>query len=152
MKDTFSINDVAMITGLSTRTIRNYIALGFLSGEKVNGAWTFTDKQVEEFTQDKAVKPSIKAKKNAIVFDFLGAKPEKQDKMCTILDLTFQESISASVFFCKKISELDPSSEFHFASEPLGTGVRLILSGSPSDVLGLISQYYSRSDTDEFSD
>ena len=35
MKETYSINDVAMITGLSTRTIRNYISLGFLSGEKV---------------------------------------------------------------------------------------------------------------------
>ena len=47
MKETYSINDVAMITGLSTRTIRNYISLGFLSGEKVNGAWSFTDKQIE---------------------------------------------------------------------------------------------------------
>ena len=146
MKETYSINDVAMITGLSTRTIRNYISLGFLSGEKVNGAWSFTDKQIEEFTQDKAVKPSIKAKKNAIVFDFLGTKPSKQDKMCTILDLTCQESLSASVFFCKKISEMKPASEFHFASEPSGTGVRLILSGSPSDVMGLIDQYYAQGD------
>ena len=144
MKDTYSINDVAMITGLSTRTIRNYISLGFLSGEKVNGAWSFTDKQIEEFTQDKTVKPSIKAKKNAIVFDFLGTKPSKQDKMCTILDLTCQESLPASVFFCKKISEMKPVSEFHFASEPSGTGVRLILSGSPSDVMDLINQYYDR--------
>ncbi|MBR3402877.1 MAG: MerR family transcriptional regulator [Parasporobacterium sp.] len=144
MKETYSINDVAMITGLSTRTIRNYISLGFLSGEKVNGAWSFTDKQIEGFTQDKAVKPSIKAKKNAIVFDFLGTKPSKQDKMCTILDLTCQESLSASVFFCKKISEMKPVSELHFASEPSGTGVRLILSGSPSDVMGLIDQYYAQ--------
>ena len=68
MKDTYSINEVAMMTSLSTRTIRNYIAAGFLEGEKVDGAWTFTPEQIEAFTQNKTVKPSIKAKKNAIVF------------------------------------------------------------------------------------
>ena len=45
---------------------------------------------------------------------------------------------------CKKISEMKPVSELHFASEPSGTGVRLILSGSPSDVMGLIDQYYAQ--------
>ena len=33
MKETYSINDVAMITSLSTRTIRTYISTGFLNGE-----------------------------------------------------------------------------------------------------------------------
>ena len=142
MKDTFSINDLAMITGLSTRTIRTYITAGFLSGEKVDGAWVFTPEQVQAFTENKAVQPSIKAKKNAIVFDFLGTKPYNTDKMCIILDLAAREAMNASVFFCKKISACTPEAELRFASDPVGTGVRMILSGSPRDVMNLMNQYH----------
>ena len=144
MKDTYSINEVAMMTSLSTRTIRNYIATGFLEGEKVDGAWTFTPEQIEAFTQNKTVKPSIKAKKNAIVFDFLGNKPEKQDKMCTVLDLTTKEAVKASLFFCDKISDCTPEAELQFASYQAGNGVRLIISGSTKDVMDLLNQYYNR--------
>ena len=144
MKDTFTINDLAVMTGLSTRTIRNYMAQGFLAGEKVNGCWTFTDQQVEAFTQNKAVSASIKAKKNAIVFDFLGTKPFGQDKMCVILDLAARDAMPASVFFCERISECSPEAELHFAAEPFGGGVRIILSGSPRDVMGLLNEFYDR--------
>ena len=143
MKDTFSINDLAMMTGLSTRTIRTYITTGFLSGEKEDGAWAFTPEQVQAFMQNKAVQPSLKAKKNAIVFDFLGTKPFGKDRMCTILDLALTEAAAASVFFYRKISECTPEAELHFASDPVGAGVRLILSGSPRDVMGLLNQYYN---------
>ena len=144
MKDTFSINDVAMITSLSTRTIRNYIAAGFLTGEKVNGAWTFTPEQVEAFTQEAAVRPSIKAKKNAIVFDFLGTKPEKKDRMCTILHIASKEAARASMFFCEEISHLKPETELQFASDPAGSGARIIISGSPKDVMELLEKYYKQ--------
>ncbi len=144
MKEAFSLNDLAMITGLSTRTIRTYITTGFLSGEKIDGAWVFTHEQVLAFIENKAVQPSIKAKKNAIVFDFLGTKPYNNDKMCTILDLAAKEALTASVFFCEKISECSPEAELRFASDPVGTGVRLILSGSPKDVMNLMNQYYEK--------
>ena len=147
MKDTFSINDLALITGLSTRTIRTYITTGFLSGEKNNGAWVFTAEQVHAFMQNKAVQPAVKAKKNAIIFDFLGAKPYNQDKMCTILDLSAKDALGASAFFCIKISECSPEAELHFASDPVGTGVRLILSGSPKDVMNLLNQFYNKQET-----
>lgn len=144
MKETFSINEVAMITSLSTRTIRTYISTGFLNGEKVNGAWQFTPEQVEAFTQNRTVKPSIKAKKNAIVFDFLGTKPEKQDKMCTILHIPTKEAVATSMFFCERINDSTPETELQFASDPQGSGVRVILSGSSKDVMGLLGAYYNR--------
>ena len=145
MKDTFTINDLALMTGLSTRTIRNYMGLGFLSGEKVNGCWTFTAEQVEAFTQNKAVQAAIKAKKNAVVFDFLGTKPYGGDKMCAILDLASKDAMAASVFFCERISECSPEADLHFTSERFGTGVRLIFSGSPKDVMNLLNQYHEHS-------
>ncbi len=142
MKDAFSINDIAMITGLTTRTIRTYITAGIIAGEKVDGAWAFTPEQVQAFVENKAVRPSIRAKKNAIVFDFLDAKPLDGDKMCVILDLGTREALGASVFFCEKISSCSPEAELRFASDRVGTGARLILSGSPKDVMSLMNQYF----------
>ena len=122
MKETFSINELAMITGLSTRTLRNYLSMGVLKGEKADGAWTFTPEQVEEFTQNKAVQPS----------------------MCVVLDLTGEEAAGAPMFFCGRINGCTPEAELHFASEPMGKGVRLILSGSPKDVTDLVNGFYAR--------
>lgn len=45
MQDTgnyYLINHLVMFTGLTDRTIRNYIASGILQGEKINGLWHFT--------------------------------------------------------------------------------------------------------------
>ena len=143
MKDTYTINEVALMTGLTTRTLRTYITMGFLSGTKVDGAWSFTAEQIEAFTQNPTVHPSINAKKNAIVFDFLGTNPRNGDRMCTVLDLAKGEAMKASVFFCEKISAITPEAELHFASDPVGGGVRIILSGSPKDVMSLLNQYYN---------
>ena len=144
MKETFSINELAMITGLSTRTLRNYLSMGVLKGEKADGAWTFTPEQVEEFTQNKAVQPSMRAKKHAIVYDFLGTKPFNGDRMCVVLDLTGEEAAGAPMFFCGRINGCTPEAELHFASEPMGKSVRLILSGSPKDVTDLVNGFYAR--------
>ena len=84
MQDTgkyYVINHLVMFTGLSDRTIRNYIASGILQGEKINGLWHFTPEQVEEFVRHPAVRPSILAKNNGLVYDFL-LDTKKQDRKC----------------------------------------------------------------------
>ena len=69
--ESYTIGQVVMMTGLTDRTIRNYLSLGFLEGEKQDGQWRFTAEQLEEFMRHPSVKPSISAKKNALIFDFL---------------------------------------------------------------------------------
>lgn len=59
----YVINELVMFTGLTDRTIRNYLSSGILQGEKVDGMWRFTSDQVEEFVKHPAVRPSILAKK-----------------------------------------------------------------------------------------
>lgn len=89
MQDTgkyYVINHLVMFTGLSDRTIRNYIASGILQGEKINGLWHFTPEQVEEFVRHPAVRPSILAKNNGLVYDFLLDTKKTGQEMCVILD------------------------------------------------------------------
>lgn len=58
----YLISHLVLSTGLTDRTIRNYIASGILQGEKINGLWHFTPEQVERFLRHPAVRPSILAK------------------------------------------------------------------------------------------
>ena len=67
----YLINHLVLSTGLTDRTIRNYISNGILQGEKINGLWHFTPEQVEAFICHPAVRPSILAKQNSAIYDFL---------------------------------------------------------------------------------
>ena len=40
-----------------------------------------------------------------------------------------------------------PEAEMHFAADPLGAGVRLILSGSPADVMLLMNRFFEEQGT-----
>ena len=62
MKESYTISDIVAITGLSDRTIRNYISQKTLVGEKTDGAWRFTPEQLGAFMNDPNVLPSIRAK------------------------------------------------------------------------------------------
>ena len=145
MKETFSIEDLALITGLSTRTLRTYISCGFITGDKSSGSWQFTPEQIDAFLQDKNIQPVIHSKRNAIVYDFLGSKPSGKDKICVVLDISSDRRIQASSLFCRYMSEYKPEIELHFASEPLGNGLRVILSGSDSNVMDMLNRYYKES-------
>ena len=54
----YTLGHLVMFTGLTDRTLRSYIKLGFLEGEKINGLWHFTPEQVEKFIENEAVRPS----------------------------------------------------------------------------------------------
>ena len=143
MKELFTINDLAMMTSLSTRTLRNYIADGLLVGDKSSGVWQFTAEQVTDFVTSKTASPSIHAKKKAIVYDFLSSKPDENGKMCVVLDIGEEQAGKAVSMLCASISKIEPSRELRFSSEKAGKGNRIILSGSEADVMGLLNRYYS---------
>ncbi|MBQ1381406.1 MAG: hypothetical protein IIY79_05265 [Ruminococcus sp.] len=86
--------------------------------------------------------PSLRSKKNAIVYDFLGASHKEDDMMCAVLDLPSDQAHRASTLLCKYICETKAKAELRFASDRIGKTTRLILSGNDSDVMHLLSRYY----------
>ena len=142
---TYTINDIATMTGLSTRTVREYMKLGFLSGEKENGVWRFTDEAVGSLFANSAVAPSIKAKRNALVYDFMLDEKKKIDELCAVLDLMAEgaDAMDISGFFCSAIN----SGEFSglaFSFEHSGKNARVIVKGPAEEVLGIMNAYYNR--------
>lgn len=76
----YNINEVAVMTGLSTRTLRNYLKMGVLDGEKIDGVWQFSEEHLGEFLRNPVAAPSIQAKRNALIFDFLADRKNRQTK------------------------------------------------------------------------
>ena len=86
MAETYTIQDIAGMTGLNERTIRSYLADGLLKGEKTDGAWRFTAEQFGDFLRQDMVRASVQAKANAVVYDFLITDRRKESAACLILD------------------------------------------------------------------
>ena len=140
----YLISHITLITGLSDRTIRNYIASGILKGEKINGIWHFTPEEVDAFIKNPAVRPSIVAKNNSVVYDFMLNDSKKEDETCVILDLPKCDIKETAEFFCYGISNGDYK-DINFSFDGNYKTPRIILRGKPSDVFGLIGDYYKSS-------
>ena len=70
-RETYTIEDVAQMTGLSSRTIRTYRKMGLLEGALQGNTWTFTPEQVGKLLNEPYVQGAIEAKRNAIWTGFL---------------------------------------------------------------------------------
>ncbi len=138
----YTINHLTLFTGLTDRTIRSYLASGLLTGEKINGLWHFTPDQVDAFIRHPAVWPSIQAKKNAIVYDFLLERKKSGQEICLVLDLPGKDSRETAEYFCAALCQ-EELGGFQFSFDSVSGEPRIILRGDPAQVLALINSYYT---------
>ena len=136
----YTINHVVLFTGLSDRTVRKYISSGILNGELINGIWHFTPEQVEDFIQHPAVRPSILAKHNAHVYDFLAETKRTSPQTCMILDLPGHGHKEVAEYFCDAIRESDLH-DFRFSFDSISGTPRIILRGHTEEILTLVNGY-----------
>ena len=136
----YLISHLVLATGLTDRTIRNYIASGILQGEKIDGLWHFTPEQVEEFIRHPAVRPSILSKNNGLVYDFLLNDRKKEPVACVILDIPEADRKTLAGFFSYRISEGN-FRNIRFSFDGAGKTPRVILKGNTGEVLGLVNAY-----------
>ena len=143
MQDTgnyYVLNHLKLITGLTDRTLRNYLASGILQGEKIDGLWHFTPEQVEDFVRHPAVRPSIVAKNHGIVYDFLLENKKEAEEACIILDMPGTDKEAVAEFFCSRICQGDYQN-IRFAFDGVLSTSRVILRGSTAEVLRLVNEY-----------
>lgn len=67
----YDLNKIALMLGVTTRTLRNYMQLGLLKGEKVNGKWVFSEAAIQEFFTNPYISEEQKIKLNSICLDNL---------------------------------------------------------------------------------
>ena len=136
MEKTYTMQDVAAMTGLTTRTLRSYQQQGFLRGEKENGIWRFTDEALEGFFQNPAVLPAIRARQHSIVYDFVLQNRKPRDELCAVWDLRTEDSEAVSAFLCR---EMERRQGLRFTFLRRGENARVILCGEPGAALDLLN-------------
>lgn len=141
MKETYNLNELALMTGLTTRTLRNYLRQGALNGEKIDGAWTFTVEEIEAFMADPAVRRAFESRQNAVVYDFLADDFKRANRICTIIDYAADdaEAEAISQFYCDCARR---ASDVELRIGRRRDIARVILSGSEDTVMDILRQYY----------
>ncbi len=139
---TYDLNEVATMSGLSTRTLRNYLSQGFLKGDKTDGTWRFTVEDIERFFAEPFVKESLRIKRTAAVFDFLADRKKETEQTCVILDIpsSLKKGNEIAEFFCRQIENV---SGIDFRYDRDGGCGRIILYGAAESVATLMKAYYS---------
>ena len=139
----YTIEQLSMITGLTSRTLRNYLKNDILKGCKDTGVWQFTEQQVSDFATHPSVWPSIQAKHHAIIYDFLTDQDQSEKELCILLHRTLDEVSAQKIadFFCKEACK---QSHIRFAySYSAGKG-RYILKGLENDISMIMASFYQR--------
>jgi len=90
MEKFYTVEDIAKMSMFTTRTIRNYLKDGLLTGRKIGGQWRFTEDDINKFWKQGDIKDAISSEKRQDVIDFLdGVFTECTDEIqiCSIIDV-----------------------------------------------------------------
>nr|WP_242652652.1 helix-turn-helix domain-containing protein [Clostridium perfringens] len=110
----YTIEDIAKMTRLTSRTIRNYLKDGILEGKKIGGQWRFTMKDIENFFDNSKSKEEVRATQNNEVLDFLKGKnvdSQKEVQICTIIDLHCKNILEGKELSKKLITIINEDEE-----------------------------------------
>ena len=106
----YTIEDIANMTRLTSRTIRNYLKDGILEGKKIGGQWRFT----MNFFDNSKSKEEVRATQNNEVLDFLEWKnvdSQKEVQICTIIDLHCKNILEGKELSKKLITIINEDEE-----------------------------------------
>ena len=134
----YGIKDLATMCGLTERTIRNYLKMGVLKGEKKGGTWQFSTEQVEEFMSTNYVKSAIYSKNNAVISDYLADPPRDENSALIVLHLPKDDPKRVAAFFCEAVCR---RSGLEMRFDECGGLNKVILTGKEETVFEIFSEY-----------
>ena len=94
----YSVEEIAQITSVTTRTIRNYLRNGILKGRKIGGQWRFSLEDIE--TMMNQTNGAFQENSRRIVGDFIDSvyTPFPQSiSVCTIADVPCTQEKAAQI-------------------------------------------------------
>lgn len=132
--NTYTIEDIAQMTGLSSRTIRTYRKMGLLEGTLQGNAWTFTPEQVGKLLNEPYVQGAMEAKRNAIWTDFLQDTGKQVPSLCTTADFPVADALGANALLDRLLEHLPAGVRMKYSYDHRRNLVRIYLSG-PKDLI-----------------
>lgn len=122
-EELFTVDDIAKMTMLTTRTIRNYLKDGLLTGNKVGGQWRFTKKDVEKLFENSKVEDDMKNERRQEVMDFMDSVEtdlQGEIQICTVADYYCSDVHMAKSLcdrFCSMVTEWKAGEKLRFHYE-----------------------------------
>lgn len=92
LKATYSLNEVSKMTGLTTRSIRDFLYDGIATASKIDGKWVFSEQEFLAMLENPYIAPAIKVKNYAPVFDFFKADKKTDNTICLVIDRCLDDS------------------------------------------------------------
>lgn len=139
-QEQYTIQDLAILTMLSDRTIRNYLRMGLLSGKKEGGKWTFSAHEVSQFLDEPFVRQALEAKRAAIVGDFLSESHQTAPALCAVGDFPASDAGEALHLQERLIPLVNLAAgrlRMSYTYNPRQGQVRIYLSGPKEQVLAI---------------
>lgn len=134
---TYTVCDVALMTGLNPRTIREYLRRGLLKGERTAAGWRFTVEQFVALLSRPEVGRSIRAKEQGTVLDFLSERKKAAPAACVILDIPVEPAGEEALRERLLVSNGEGLS-FRYRME--GTMARITATGTPARIAALLRE------------
>ncbi len=130
----YTVEDVAELTGLTTRTIRNYLKSGALHGRKVGAQWRFTREEIEAL---------FRREDQDTVMRFLQTKHTGAPAACAVVDLPVEDEKALAAILARVREKLagyaDPPT-FQCVRDAETGVVRLVFAGDLKKVARLLRQ------------
>lgn len=85
----YTVADVAELTGLTSRTIRNYLKDGTLRGKKIGVQWRFTEEDINRlFSEVDEAGKKVRHPED-VISEFLKETESEIHKSCLVIDIPF---------------------------------------------------------------
>jgi excisionase family DNA binding protein len=151
MEKLYTVEEIANMLSLTTRTIRNYLKDGNLKGRKIGGQWRFTEEELKNFMDNAAFATDLFNQRKQDVLDFIdGVNTDitAEFQTCTIIDI-YEERANAESRRDKAIEFINsssiPSTEkqsnfMRFTWEYIEneSKARILLFASPNNLLEIV--------------
>ncbi len=129
----YDINQVSLMTGLTTRTLRNYMQMGILNGYKEAGKWFFTEHELNAMFEASFVKQEMESKDRTHVREFMESRQAVQPSGCLIYDMPGEKIVVQK--YCNQLMECfnqnfaEEGNRLSYTYDEMRKAGRFILSG-----------------------
>jgi excisionase family DNA binding protein len=140
----YTVEDIAKMTGFTSRTIRNYLKDGSLQGSKIGGQWRFTMENIKKLFNNGILLIDISRKNRQRILNFINdTNTDIQGKIqvCTIIDYYCENSNAGHQIYKKLVTVINskdkesPPAKFDYEFIEKQKKARFTLFGNPDYII-----------------
>ena len=139
----YTVEDIAKMTSLTSRTIRNYLKDGSLQGQKIGGQWRFTMENIKQLFSNSIFLGDISRKNRQQVLNFISGTNTDihgEIQVCTIVDCYCENQKAGHKIYEKLVTVInnkddDSPAKFDYEFIKKRKKARFTLFGNPDYII-----------------